>query len=125
MQIDRPFVLVCIWILKDLIYTVNEKLSKILNFNGFVLLPEIFESSSIKRAKNGLWEVIKGNYETGVEPENRFWNPGDNSKHIIKIDKPHLSNKALFDLITTKSFGQYIAKVTSSIKIQIWHTQAV
>ena len=51
---------------------------KILNFNGFVLLPEIFESSSIERAKNGLWEVIKGNYETGVEPENRFWNPGDN-----------------------------------------------
>ena len=98
---------------------------KILNFNGFVLLPKIFESSSIERAKNGLWEVIKGRYETGIEPENRFWNPGDNSKDIIKIDKPHLSNKALFDLITTKSFGQYIAKITNSIKIQIWHTQAV
>ena len=98
---------------------------KILNFNGFVLLPKIFESSSIERAKNGLWEVIKGRYETGIEPENRFWNPGDNSKNIIKIDKPHLSNKALLDLITTKSFGQYIAKITNSIKIQIWHTQAV
>ena len=34
---------------------------QILNFNGFVLLPEIFESSSIDRAKNGLWEVIKRN----------------------------------------------------------------
>ena len=31
----------------------------------------------------------------------------------------------LLDLITTKSFGQYIAKITNSIKIQIWHTQAV
>ena len=98
---------------------------KILNFNGFVLLPKIFESSLIERAKNGLWEVIKGRYETGIEPENRFWNPGDNSKDIIKIDKPHLSNKALLDLITTKSFGKYIAKITNSIKIQIWHTQAV
>ena len=98
---------------------------KDLKVNGVIILPKIFSTIDIKKAQENLWEVIQGNYETGIEPENRFWNVGDDPTNIIKIDKPHLCNSVLFNLITNKSFGSYLAKVTNSKTIQIWHTQAV
>jgi len=96
-----------------------------LNRNGFFFTDRLFSSEKIKAAREGLWEVIHCNYETGVDPESRFWNPGDNPKSIIKIDKPHLCNTALFDLITDKSFGKELARVTGARRIQAWHSQAV
>ena len=58
--------------------------------DGFCLLPKTFSSSQVTSALNGLSDVIQGIYETGISPENRFWNIGDDPKSIIKIDKPHL-----------------------------------
>ena len=96
-----------------------------LNRNGFCFTKKLFSSDEITAAREALWEVIQGNYETGTEPENRFWNPGDNPKSIIKIDKPHLCSSALFDLITEKGFGKELAKITGARMVQAWHTQAV
>ena len=48
--------------------------------DGFCILPKIFSSKIIELAKEGLWDVIQGNYETGVPPEKRFWNKGDDPK---------------------------------------------
>ena len=73
--------------------------------DGFCILPKIFSSKIIELAKEGLWDVIQGNYETGVPPENRFWNKGDDPKKIIKIDKPHLCNNNIRRLITNFDFG--------------------
>lgn len=92
---------------------------------GVVFLPKIFSTTDINKAKENLWEVIKGNYETNVEPENRFWDVGDDPMKIIKIDKPHVCNSVLYNLITNKSFGRKLAEITNSKKIQIWHSQAV
>ena len=96
-----------------------------LNRNGFCFTKKLFSSEETTAAREALWEVIQGNYETGTEPENRFWNPGDNPKSIIKIDKPHLCSSALFDLITEKGFGKELARVTGARMVQAWHTQAV
>ena len=96
-----------------------------LNRNGFCFTKKLFSSDKTTAAREALWEVIQGNYETGTEPENRFWNPGDNPKSIIKIDKPHLSSSALFGLITEKGFGKELAKITGARMVQAWHTQAV
>ena len=104
---------------------VADKDRMALDKNGFFFTEKIFSNKNTKDAKEGLWEVILGKYETGVEPENRFWNPGDNPKSIIKIDKPHLCSTALFDLITDKSFGKELARVTGASMIQAWHSQAV
>ncbi len=93
--------------------------------NGVVILPKLFSSLEINKAKKKLWGVIQGNYNTGIEPENRFWNIGDNPKSIIKIDKPHLCSNTLFKLITKGSFGRYLADLTNSKTVQIWHSQAV
>jgi ectoine hydroxylase-related dioxygenase (phytanoyl-CoA dioxygenase family) len=96
-----------------------------LNKDGFTLLPKIFSTSIIDNARKELWKVIQGEYDTGVLPENRFWNKGDDPKNIIKIDKPHLSNKTINNLICDTDFGKILAKITKSKTIQIWHCQSV
>ena len=58
--------------------------------DGFCFLPKIFSYSQVEYTRNALWDVIQGKYETGVEPEERFWSIGDDPESIIKIDKPHL-----------------------------------
>ena len=67
---------------------------------GFVFTDQVFALKDIEKSKNAFWSVINCDYDTGIEPETRFWNPGDNPKDIIKIDKPHLSSKVIFELIT-------------------------
>ena len=96
-----------------------------LNSNGFFFTEKLFSTEQTTAAREALWDVIQGNYETGTEPENRFWNPGDSPKSIIKIDKPHLSSSALFDLITETNFGKELARITGATMVQAWHTQAV
>ncbi len=96
-----------------------------LDRDGFFFTDIILSSEKTMAAREGLWEVIQCNYDTGVEPESRFWNPGDNPKSIIKIDKPHLCNTALLDLITDDSLGKELARITGARTIQAWHSQAV
>ena len=92
---------------------------------GFVFTDQVFSHFDTENSKNAFWSVINCEYDTGIEPETRFWNPGDNPKDIIKIDKPHLSSKVIFDLITNQKFGETLAKITNSKKIQVWHSQGV
>ena len=92
---------------------------------GFVFTDQVFSYFDTENSKNAFWSVINCEYDTGIEPENRFWNPGDNPKDIIKIDKPHLSSKVIFDLITNQRFGELLANITNSKKIQVWHSQGV
>ena len=90
---------------------------------GFVFADQVFSLKDIKKTKNAFWSVINCDYDTGIEPETRFWNPGDNPKDIIKIDKPHLSSKVIFELITNQKFGESLAKITNSkIILRFLHT---
>ena len=86
---------------------------------------KIFNNKEITTCKEALQDVVNGIYISGHPPEARFWEVGDNPSSIIKIDKPHLCNQVIWDLITKKDFGYYLAKATSSKKIQIWHSQLV
>lgn len=96
-----------------------------LHNNGFTFLPKIFSDDHLVSARKGLWRVINGQYDTGVAPETRFWNPGDDPSKIIKIDKPHLCDNKIWDLITNEDFGRALANATTSKTIQVWHTQVV
>ena len=93
--------------------------------DGFCFLPKVFLSEEIQKARNGLQRVINGEYRSGRKPESRFWNPGDDPYSIIKIDKPHLSDQSIWDLITNKTLGQLLGKATKAEFIQIWHSQVV
>jgi len=92
---------------------------------GFTFVDDVFLQTDILESKNSFWDVINSKYDTGIEPENRFWNVGEDPKKIIKIDKPHLSSNALHNLITQENFGKILAKITKARKIQVWHTQGV
>lgn len=102
-----------------------ESLREDLNSKGVCFLPKIFSDKKVSEAREGLWDVIQGKYETGIEPEARFWNVGDNPKNIIKIDKPHLSNQKIWNLITDTGLGKWLADITRSTMIQVWHSQSV
>ena len=93
--------------------------------DGFTFLPKIFKKSEITSARDGLWKTINGIYETGKEPEARFWEVGDDKNKIIKIDKPHLCNRSVWALITNKKLGKALAEKTRSKTIQVWHSQVV
>jgi len=85
-----------------------------LKSEGFCFLPNIFNSNRTNIAYNALWDVIQGKYETGKPPDARFWEIGDDPNNIIKIDKPRLCNKKVWDLITDNNFGQWLANVTDA-----------
>ena len=93
--------------------------------HGFCFLPKTFSNETVLSSRNGLWNVINGIYETGRPPETRFWNVGDDVNKIIKIDKPHLCNKTIWNLITNKNFGDCLAVATKAKQIQVWHSQVV
>jgi ectoine hydroxylase-related dioxygenase (phytanoyl-CoA dioxygenase family) len=93
--------------------------------NGVCFLPKIFNSTEIARCIKALDFVISGKYRSGHPPEARFWNVGDDPASIIKIDKPHLCDKTIWNFITKNSFGSALAKATNSKKIKIWHSQLV
>ena len=90
-----------------------------------LFLPSVFSNQETQNSIEGLWRVINKEYRTGCKPESRFWNPGDDPHSIIKIDKPHLSDSSVWELITNKTLGQLLAKATKAKYIQIWHTQVV
>ena len=55
--------------------------------DGFTFVNNVFTQKDILNSKNAFWDVINCKYDTGVNPENRFWNLGEDPKKIIKIDK--------------------------------------
>lgn len=93
--------------------------------NGLCIVPKLFSNQEIVSTRKALWDVIQGKYNTGIEPEERFWNVGDDPEDIIKIDKPHLSNNDIKKLITSSKLGKCLAEITKSNKIQVWHSQSV
>ena len=93
--------------------------------DGFCFLPAIFSKKQAHSARDGLWEVINGHYETGRSPESRFWNIGDDPASIIKIDKPHLCNRMVWNLVTNADLGKELARITNANMIQVWHSQVV
>ena len=96
-----------------------------LDNDGFCFLPTIFSKEDSESARSGLWNIINGEYATGRQPERRFWETGDDPRKIIKIDKPHLCNDAVWSLVTNNNFGRALAEATRAKKIQVWHSQVV
>ena len=93
--------------------------------DGFCFLSPVFSKQETQSSVQGLWRIINGEYRSGRKPESRFWNPGDDPHAIIKIDKPHLSDSSVWELITNKKLGQLLARATKATYIQIWHSQVV
>lgn len=91
--------------------------------DGFFLAPPLVPLDLVRRACDGMDAVMRGEYETGIKPGSRAWNPGDDPKKICKIDNAQISNRAILDLISHPAIGQWAAKLTGAKMVQIWSTQ--
>ncbi|MBI3831735.1 MAG: phytanoyl-CoA dioxygenase family protein [Planctomycetes bacterium] len=91
--------------------------------DGFFFAPPIVPLDLVRRACDGMDAVMRGEYETGVNPGSRAWNPGDDPKKICKIDNAQLCNRAILDLISHPAIGAWAARLTGAKMVQVWSTQ--
>lgn len=92
--------------------------------DGFFILPEpIVPSELVERAVTHMDAVMACEYETGVPPHSRRWNPGDDERIIRKIDQPHLSDLTILELFTYPAIGEWAARITGAQMIQLWAAQ--
>ncbi|MEM7134080.1 MAG: phytanoyl-CoA dioxygenase family protein [Chloroflexota bacterium] len=92
--------------------------------DGFFVLPDpIIPAELIERTNTRMDAVMNGEYETGVPPHSRRWNPGDDERIIRKIDQPHLSDRTILELFTYPSIGEWAARITGAKMVQLWAAQ--
>ncbi|MBI3112567.1 MAG: phytanoyl-CoA dioxygenase family protein [Ignavibacteriales bacterium] len=92
--------------------------------NGYYIhAASILSPELLVRATRGLEDVCEGMYDTGLEPAERLWNPGDDPRALRKIEQPHLANYALREAINAPLLGQLAAAITGAGRVQIWWVQ--
>ena len=96
---------------------------ELFNREGFVLTAPIVPADVIERAVVGMDAVLAGEYETGVEPRTRLWNPGDDPQALRKVDMPHVCNRAVAELIKHASIGEWAAALIGAQTVHVWAVQ--
>lgn len=91
---------------------------------GFVLGPKLLPDDLIDKVNLAMDAVIRGEYETGLKPQDWFWKEGDDpNKKLRKIDQPHLSNKTIHAAICYPQIAQWVAGITGAKKLQVFSVQ--
>lgn len=91
--------------------------------DGFTFTPPVLPPKLLRRACDRMDAVIRGDYETGVKPASRCWNPGDDPRKICKIDNAQLSDRTILELISHPEIGRWAAEATGAKLVQVWSTQ--
>ena len=91
--------------------------------NGFCLHSPVVSRDQVSAVIPHIEEVLMGVYDTGIEPIQRSWSPGDDPHKLRKIDQAHRSNKAIRDLAANPEIGRLAAEVLNAQRIQLWATQ--
>lgn len=91
---------------------------------GFYIHAEsLFPDELVQRAVLGMDELREGRYETGVPPEESFWNPGDDANKLCKIEMPQVANRSIMELIGHPALGKLAAETTGARMVQAWWVQ--
>ena len=91
--------------------------------DGFVLGPRCVEPDAVEAIIPHMDAVIAGDYDTGVAPHWRRWNPGDDEARLRKIDQPQLCNRAISRFIDNDAIGRVAAELTGASRVQVWGVQ--
>ena len=92
--------------------------------DGFFIPPDpVIPKELVGRAVIGMDAVMNREYETGIPPGGRKWNPGDDERVIRKIDQPHICDRTIMELFTYPAIGQWAAHLTGAKMIQLWASQ--
>jgi ectoine hydroxylase-related dioxygenase (phytanoyl-CoA dioxygenase family) len=91
--------------------------------DGFVVTPPLVEAELVAEAIPHMDAVIAAEYETGIAPHWRKWDPGDDEARLRKIDQPQLCDRTIQRLVAHPAIGQTAAELTGASTIQVWGVQ--
>jgi ectoine hydroxylase-related dioxygenase (phytanoyl-CoA dioxygenase family) len=91
--------------------------------DGFVTTDRLVEAALIEQTLPHMDAVIAADYETGVAPHMRKWNPGDDEARLRKIDQPQLCDRTIQRLIASPAIGRAAAELTGARMVQVWGVQ--
>lgn len=90
----------------------------------FIHAESMLAPEQIARTVEAMEHVRDGVYETGVPPRESPWKPGaDHTKRLVKIEMPHLANRAIFDAVTAPALGELAAAITGARRVQVFWVQ--
>ena len=90
---------------------------------GFCFSPPLVDVDLLDAVAERMDAVLAGDYETGVAPHRRFWDPADGDDVLRKVDDAHFSDSTIHRLVSSPSIGQWAAAVTGATFVQVWSTQ--
>src|SRR4029079_4628000 len=91
--------------------------------DGFITTDRLMEAELIEETIPHMDAVIAADYETGIAPHMRKWDPGDDEARLRKIDQPQLSDRTIQRLIASPSIGRAAAELTGASMVQVWGVQ--
>ena len=92
--------------------------------NGYHIHGKLFSDEEIAILKKACIEVCENAiYETGIEPDLRIWNPGDNPLGMHKIDNCWKSNRTIFSAVTDPRLGHITSQLLGEPSIRLFHDQ--
>ena len=91
--------------------------------DGFVVGARCATAEAVEEAVAHMDAVIAGDYETGVAPHWRRWNPGDDEARLRKIDQPQLCDRTVARFIDNEAIGRAAAELTGAARVQVWGVQ--
>ena len=68
-------------------------------------------------------EVMARRFETGQAPLDHRPANYDPTRHLCKIDQPHVANRAIYEAITWPALGAAVAAITGAKRLQVWAVQ--
>jgi ectoine hydroxylase-related dioxygenase (phytanoyl-CoA dioxygenase family) len=93
--------------------------------DGFCLTGPIIAHDMIEQTLPHMEAVFAKVYETGIEPEQRWWNPGDDPCAIRRVGNPQWCDATILDFVTQPAIGRLVADLTGARDIRIWGVQMI
>jgi ectoine hydroxylase-related dioxygenase (phytanoyl-CoA dioxygenase family) len=91
--------------------------------DGFVLGARCASPDAVEDVIPHMDAVIAGDYETGLAPHWRRWNPGDDETRLRKLDQPQLCDRTISRFIDNEAIGRAAAELTGASRVQVWGVQ--
>jgi ectoine hydroxylase-related dioxygenase (phytanoyl-CoA dioxygenase family) len=91
--------------------------------DGFVLGTRCATAEAVEDVIPHMDAVIAGDYETGVAPHWRRWNPGDDEARLRKLDQPQFCDRTIGRFIDNEAIGNAAAELTGASRVQVWGVQ--
>jgi ectoine hydroxylase-related dioxygenase (phytanoyl-CoA dioxygenase family) len=91
--------------------------------DGFCFAPPSLPRALLDRVVPHMDAVLAGEYETGVAPYRRFWEPADGPDRLRKVDDAHWADDTIRELVTHPAIGEWAAAVTGAEMVQLWSCQ--